>query len=75
MSNFFEPNPRYYIDGKDDKYHNMLYIANLVNKQQNINNRFVNLDSDDLAKLAKKAHTYDMSEIEIIEMILDLNYA
>ena len=47
----------------------------LINTQQNINNNFVNITSEELYKLAKKANTYDMSESEIIEMILDLKYA
>ena len=67
--------PRIYIDGKDDKYHNMLYIANLITKQQNRTNTFVNITSEDLIALAKRAHKYDMSELEIIEAILDLNFA
>ena len=52
-----------------------LYMIGLINTQQNRTNNFVNIDEDDLTKLMKSAHTYDMSETEIIEMILDLNYA
>jgi DNA polymerase III delta prime subunit len=51
------------------------YVMDLINTQQNINNNFVNITSEELYKLAKKANTYDMSESEIIEMILDLKYA
>jgi succinate dehydrogenase flavin-adding protein (antitoxin of CptAB toxin-antitoxin module) len=51
------------------------YILQLINKQQNNNNNFINVSDEDLNYLAKKADTYDMSESEIIEMILDLKYA
>lgn len=51
------------------------YILELINKQQNYNNNFINVSDEDLNYLTKKAHTYDMNESEIIEMILDLKYA
>lgn len=51
------------------------YILELINKQQNNNNNFINVSDEDLNYLVKKADTYDMSESEIIEMVLDLKYA
>ncbi len=53
----------------------LLYFARLVNDQQNRLNNFVNCDVEDLNTLRDAAMRDDMSEIEIIEMILTLGYA
>lgn len=52
-----------------------LYFIGLINTLQNVNNNFVNIDEEDLETLMQVAKKNDMSEIEIQDAILDLNYA
>ena len=66
------------VDGKavtPELFRDKLYMIGLVSAQQNRTNTFVNLNDDDVLTLVKQANKYDMSEIEIVDMILDLNYA
>ena len=48
------------------------YMVDLVTAQQTRTNNFVTIMVSDIDKLMKRANTYDMSELEIIEMILEM---
>lgn len=51
------------------------HILEIVNQQQNRTNTFVNVSKEDLIRLSKRAWKEDMSYNQIVEMIIDLNYA